>query len=153
MVSNFQVTRPDAKELQLIMTPLITVSFILSLVLVERRDRTWRVSEHATARNSIWSGAFLRNWLDPEPYQDPTDSTWQHSENTDTGNQPIAGAVPQPGRNRWFTRKKHRKMAKMQLGDAFEMRGAVMISLIGILLFSVVALGWFVKKAFGFGKQ
>jgi hypothetical protein len=134
------------------MVPVIAVSFILSLFLVERRDRVWRVSQQqrAPVRNSIWSGVSIRNWLDPEPYQDPSDSTWVHS-----GDQGVANEVSPPEKNRWFIKKKHRKMTKLQLGEAFnrldEMRGTVVLCLIGMFLVVVLAVGWGVKKRFGFG--
>lgn len=88
----------------------------------------------------------LRNWLDPEPYQNPTDSRWRQSSAAGDG---VQGSVPRPERTRWFTHKKHRKMAKLQLSDALEMRGAVMLCLAGLLLFGLFAVGWGLKRAFG----
>jgi hypothetical protein len=132
------------------MTPLIVVSFILSLVVVEHRNRARRVSANSS-NNESW-GASLRNWLDPEPYQDPSDSTWGQSASSDSGKQGTDGAVPHSTKHRWFTRKKHRKMARLQLTDALELRGAVLICVLGFFVTGVLAVGWAVKTAFGFGQ-
>jgi hypothetical protein len=131
------------------MTPLIVVSFVLSLVVVDHRNRARRVSA-ANNNDSSWT-ASLRNWLDPEPYQDPSDSTWGHSANPVDDKHGKDSDVPQPERKRWFTRKKHRKMAKLQLTDALEMRGSVMIFVLGFFVAGVLAVAWAVKRVFGFG--
>jgi hypothetical protein len=129
------------------MTPLVFVSFVLSLFLVERRDRSWRVSQHTASSESLWSKLSLWNWLDPEPYQNP-DSTWRHSKPASDAQDPGFDTAS-PGRPQWFTRKKHRKMAKMHLGDALEMRATVMWSLIGVVAVGILAIVWAIKRAFG----
>ncbi|KAK5240749.1 hypothetical protein LTR16_010220, partial [Cryomyces antarcticus] len=74
--------------------------------------------------SSLWSRLSPRAWIDPEPYQDPTDSTWQQ-------NQP--GDVP-GGKRTWYSHKKHRKMMKLELTDAFEMRGRMIAMIISAAL-------------------
>jgi hypothetical protein len=127
------------------MTPLIVVSFVLSLVFVEHRNRARRVSA-GNYNSDSWVTSF-RNWLDPEPYQDPSNSSpWR---------QPADSVSDKQGthseNHRWFARKKHRKMAKLQLTDALEMRGSVMIFVLGCFVAGVLAVGWAVKRIFGFG--
>jgi hypothetical protein len=112
------------------------ISFILSLFLVERQDRARRNSEHPSPSNqSFWSTFTLHNWLNPEPYQDPTDTTWQDADATQ-------GQVVHPKREKWFMRKKHRKMSKVELTEAFEMRSTVMIFLLAVACVLLVGLGW-----------
>jgi hypothetical protein len=128
------------------MTPLICASFIISLFLVERQNRSWRASEHASANaaHSFWSAVSLRNWLDPEPYQDPSDSTWGDANDDGAAKQDTG----QPGRTKWFARKKHRKMAQLQLGQAFDMSETVMLCLIGACTVCIVAVWLGVTKIF-----
>lgn len=66
------------------------------------------------------------------------DTTWQ---DVKTG----AGTVPVPEgqRQRWFLRKKHRKMSKLQVGDALELRGSVMVALVWVAI-AVMGLGYWV---------
>lgn len=130
-----------------ILMPLLSVSFILSLFLVEREGRARRSSEHPVSgeagEQSFWSTFSLQNWLDPEPYQDAADSTWQDAKD---GN----GSVPkqQQGRKSWFVRKKHRKMAKANLEEAFEKRGTVMVLLLVLGCVFIVGFGWAGTKVY-----
>jgi hypothetical protein len=122
------------------MTPLVFISFIFSLLLVNHRYRTWRLSEHPPANSTFWSRISLRSWLDPEPYQDPSDTTWQHSSDS-------RGHVPHPQREKWFTHKKHRKVAKLEISEAFDMSGRVMVSVGCVLVVGVLGVGWAANQA------
>ncbi|TKA49892.1 hypothetical protein B0A49_13173 [Cryomyces minteri] len=113
---------------RVIVSPLLFLSFILSLFLVNRRDRQWRVQQHPSpAASSIWGRLSPRAWIDPEPYQDPTDSTWQRT---------------------WYSHKKHRKMMKLEFSDAFEMRGQMIAIIISAAVLGLVSLIWSVKRMF-----
>ncbi|KAE9984623.1 hypothetical protein EG328_008457 [Venturia inaequalis] len=125
---------------KIIMTPLVFTSFIFSLLLVNHRYRAWRLSEHPPTNSTFWSRIALRSWLDPEPYQSPSDTTWQHS----TDNK---GHVPHPQRERWFTHKKHRKVARMEISDAFDMSGRVMVLVGSVLIVGVLGVGWAANQA------
>lgn len=122
------------------MTPLVFTSFILSLLLVNHRYRAWRLSEHPPTNSTFWSRISLRSWLDPEPYQNPSDTTWQHS----TDNK---GHVPHPQREKWFTHKKHRKVARLEIDEAFAMSGRVMVFVGSVLIVGVLGVGWAANQA------
>jgi hypothetical protein len=39
-------------------------------------------------------------------------------------------------------------MAKLEFSDAFELRGTVMMCLVGLFIFGALSIGWAVKRAF-----
>lgn len=105
--------------MQLIVTPLTMISFIFSLVLIDRQQRQWRLSQHSSEATAGWS----RAWLDPEPYQAPA-----------VPEQANEKAAPAKGGNDttysgWYTRKKKRAIARMEISDALEMRKRVAFAL------------------------
>lgn len=131
--------------MQLVLAPINMVTFIISLFLVDHQQRQWRLSQHASGPESAWHR--LSAWTGgPEPYQDSGSGTWGHRAAAD---RPAA-----PGRTAsfqgWYARKKHRAIAKLEMRDAFEMRGRVLVAMIawtllaGILLYVATkrALGW-----------
>ncbi|QDS72646.1 hypothetical protein FKW77_002503 [Venturia effusa] len=126
---------------KIIMTPLVFTSFLFSLLLVNHRYRAWRLSEHPPSNSStFWSRISLRSWLDPEPYQDPSDTTWQHS--TDA-----KGSVPHPRKEKWFTRKKHRKVALLEITEAFDMSRMMMVFMGIVLVVGALGVGWVADRA------
>jgi hypothetical protein len=119
----------------------MSISFILSLFLVERQERARRSSEHPGANQSLWSTSTLQRWLDPEPYQDPSDTTWQDADG-------ISGDVPHPKKKAWFMRKKHREISRMQVTEALEMRGTILVLLLVCGCVGLVGLWWMGTKAY-----
>ena len=117
-------------------------SFLLSLFLVNRRDRQRRAAAHpsssASASASLASYFSPRAWLDPEPYRDSASTAWRRR----------AGA--RADEKGWFLTKKHRAMARLEVGDALEMRGSVikgMVAAAVVLVVSVVvAIRWAVER-------
>lgn len=96
------------------------ISFIFSLVLIDRQQRRWRLSQHSGSEATAgWS----RAWLDPEPYQ-ASPGPGQASERA-ASEKESANAY-----SGWYTRKKKRAMARMEISDAFEMRGRVVVALV-----------------------
>jgi hypothetical protein len=78
------------------------ISFLLSLLVVDRQQRQWRLSQHAPGSDtSLWS-----RWWSPEPYQQAVGSAWR----------------PQYS---W----RRRGIAKLQLNDVFAVRGRVLVAL------------------------
>jgi len=126
---------------RIILTPVIFTSFLLSLLVVNRRYRAWRVSEHPPASTSFWSRISLRNWLDPEPYQSPADSTWRRAQDSNEH-------VSQSQREKWFTQKKHRKIARLEIGDAFDLSKKVMVFVGSIFVVGALGVAWAAKEAF-----
>lgn len=127
-----------------IAAPLFFVSFLLSLSYVDRQNRSYRVSQHAQSSPTLWSRFTLRlsNWWDPEPYQDPRDGKWKSGRNTGASND---GNVPQK-REKWFARKNQRKMANLELRDAFEMVDRMKAFVAGVFVVGTLGVGWGLKK-------
>ncbi|KAF2092810.1 hypothetical protein NA57DRAFT_62121 [Rhizodiscina lignyota] len=146
---------PDSLWQRIIISPLLFTSFLISLCLVERRDRAWRVSQqYSRANSSIWSRFSPSNWIDPEPYQDPANATWQKDDagQNATRNPATDGSAHKPvNKKSWFTRKKHRKMAKVQLEDAWEGIGRVEVWIVSAGVIVVGGTVWGVQRLFGWG--
>lgn len=133
------------ENVQIIMGPLIFTSFVVSLFLVDRRDRAWRVRQHPLSA-SFWTRINPVNWLDPEPYQDPNDTTWKKDEGSGDATNPIMdGPIHSAGQKGWFRRKKHRKMAKYEFEDAFAIRESVAAWLVGAGVLVVGGSAYVVK--------
>ncbi|KIW01656.1 uncharacterized protein PV09_06841 [Verruconis gallopava] len=129
---------------RLVMMPLISISFLLSLFLVQRSDRARRSSEHPSRQalgSPFWSPFALQSWLSPEPYQDPDDTTWRDADSSQ-------GGSPKPKKRSWYVRKKLRQVGRMQIIDAFELRGVVMIALLALSVLMIVGVGWTFSKAY-----
>ncbi|KAH9860549.1 hypothetical protein J1614_011880 [Plenodomus biglobosus] len=141
---------------KIILTPILFISFIISLFLVNHRNRARRSKAHTTYSSSILSHLAPSSWLDPEPYQDPTDSTWGregdpgHVEPHDAIGPP-KDAAGQGQKNKakkrksWHLNKKIRKVAKMEISDAFEMRGRVMVLMLFVIVLASIAM-WTISK-------
>jgi hypothetical protein len=139
-------TIPIDHALQTLLSPLLFVSFLISLFLVERRDRAYRVSQHPDAApRSLWSRYSPLNWIDPEPYQDSTDRTWRREDTDATRRNPATDGrphTPKKENRSWFRGKKHRAVAKMEFSDAIEGWGKVQATIVGAGLVVLSALVW-----------
>ncbi|CAK3845584.1 fe-containing alcohol [Lecanosticta acicola] len=112
---NGQTTSEHSIIADLILTPISVISFILSLCIVEREQRQWRLSQHAPSPNpSSWSQFGRRS---PEPYQHSEGSTWH----------------PHLSWHR-------RGVAKSQLDSVFEMRSRVLVALAAWTLLGFLAV-------------
>ena len=110
--------------LQIIVTPFLFVSFLISLFLVDTQNAITRT------KNST-----LFNFLDPDPYQDPGDSKWDRRGSTthvmppDALNPDQRRGKDKRKRKSWHLHKKIRKIARLEISDAFEMRRRVMVAM------------------------
>ncbi|KAF1355410.1 hypothetical protein BDV97DRAFT_395775 [Delphinella strobiligena] len=131
---------------RLIIGPLNMISFLLSLCLVNRQERAWRVSQHDNG-----AGSWLSKWFNAEPYQHDKDPTW-HSNPTPTDDSSNIhgqhGNVPLPAVDSriYHTNKKHREIAKLQLGDAFAMQNKVTFVLLAWALVALLGIAWMLHK-------
>lgn len=96
--------------------PINLISFVLSLFVVDRQQRTWRSSQHATLDGSSFGSQFRLQGA--EPYQSSPEATWHP-------------------RLSW----RRRDLAKVEMRQVFEMRGRVLVALVvsSILAFVIVA--------------
>ncbi|KAF1945460.1 hypothetical protein EJ02DRAFT_44728 [Clathrospora elynae] len=138
---------------RIIFTPVLFVSFILSLFLVNYRNRARRAEAHSS-QYTILKYLAPSAWLDPEPYQNPHDSTWghrgsaRHVEPHDAIGPRDDGQSKSGKKKSWHLNKKIRKIAKMEVGDAFEMRGQIIVAMVAMLLVSSVVLWMGMKWLF-----
>jgi len=127
---------------QLVLTPVLMVSFLFSLCYVDHRQRAWRTAQQdPLIHSSVWSRISAWTWLDPEPYQSPDNTSWGYRQDSTPG-----VSVPQPA---WITRKKHRKMARLEVTDAFQMRGRVMFFTAVWLCLGIACASWMIRKLYG----
>lgn len=110
------------------------ISFLLSLSLVDLQQRHWRLSQHSsTDPESTWSR--FTSWLAPEPY------TWKHDSDPTAQNADTFSG--------FYTRKKHRAMAKMEISDAFDMRRRVLFAFAAWAVLGFVALVYATRRMYG----
>ena len=127
------------------------VTFLLSLCVVDSQQRAWRVAQHQHGDAvSWWKKISPWSWWDAEPYQSHHDSTWQHgvqdpgAAHTTHGHVPVSSKDTHP----WHTRKKHRKMAKLTVSQAIEMRATMAFLLVTMGLIGLIAVAWLVKRLY-----
>ncbi|KAL5121948.1 hypothetical protein ACEQ8H_000164 [Pleosporales sp. CAS-2024a] len=142
----------DSLLSKIILTPVLFVSFILSLTIVNFADRAHRARAHSN--NSLFTYLYPSSWLDPEPYQDPDKSTWDrrgtstHVEPHDAIG-PKQGGQPEKKRMRpWHLHRKIRKVAKLEISDAFDMRGKVMVGMCATMVVGSMMAWMGLKWAF-----
>ncbi|EMD62061.1 hypothetical protein COCSADRAFT_227627 [Bipolaris sorokiniana ND90Pr] len=134
---------------RIILTPVFFTSFLLSLFLVNYRNRARRTHAHAST-SSLLAYLVPSRWLDPEPYQDPDDSTWGRRD-TAPHVEPHNAISPKPDaqsrfvrpggkkKKSWHLNKKIRKVAKLEIGDALEMRGRMIAAMAAFVVLAGVA--------------
>ncbi|KAF2810463.1 uncharacterized protein BDZ99DRAFT_463042 [Mytilinidion resinicola] len=135
----------------MLLTPILFISFLLSLFIINRSDRAARVSSHPQPHPRGFI-AYLspRAWLDPEPYQDPTSTAWDTASPSSRKPDAVVAQGNGNGRKRsWFVKKKHRAVARLQVGDAFELRGWVVIAMLVFGLMILAGAVWGLKRLIG----
>ncbi|THX01051.1 hypothetical protein D6D17_06293 [Aureobasidium pullulans] len=151
----FDLERPSTKGSdsllsQIVLGPLTMISFLFSLCVVDSRQRAWRISQHQHDSGPWWKKLSPWTWWNAEPYQSPQDSTWQHAVPATTTLDGADGTVPASAVNtdHWHTRKKHRKMARLTLSDAIDMREGMAIMLVTAALLGLVVMLWLARRIF-----
>lgn len=156
--------------LKIVLTPVLFTSFLLSLFLVNAQNRARRTAAH-TPPSSYLAYLYPSSWLDPEPYQDHNDSTWGrrratgHVEPDDaigpkdglfdgTGEAKAAReGKKKRGKEHWHLNKKIRKIARLEVSDAFENQGRMIVVMAAMLAFTVigfwVGMRWTWRSMFG----
>lgn len=145
---------PEPLLKRIILTPVLFTSFLLSLFLVNAQDRARRTAAHPPS-TSYLAYLFPSSWLDPEPYQDHNDSTWDrrgaagHVEPNDaiapkdgqldgTGESKGKDGKGKKRKRSWHLNKKIRKVAKLEVSDAFESQGKVIVVMCAAAVFCVI---------------
>ena len=120
------------------------VTFIVSLFLVDRQNRQWRLSQHASGAEPAWRAHWP--YYHAEPYQDADSSAWGHKKSDSSASQPEQGDTG--SFQGWYAREKKRAVARLEIGDAFAMRGRVAVALIAYTILGMLALVYAVRRAY-----
>ena len=92
-----------------------------------------------------------KSWLlGPEPYESPEDNAWaavspasaDGREADASGGQHRAPNSRENTGQKWFVRKKHRKVARMELMDALELRDRLAWGVGAVVLMIFIGAGW-----------
>lgn len=116
------------------------VTFIISLFLVDRQQRQWRLSQRASNNASHWS------YFHPDPYQSSGSSAWSHKNNDNSAVRPAVKHTD--SFQGWYARKKKGAIAKLEIGDAFEMRKRVLVALLAWTAFGVWASYYAMRRVY-----
>ncbi|KAH6258765.1 hypothetical protein HBI40_062480 [Parastagonospora nodorum] len=141
----------DSSLRKIILTPFLFISFILSLSFVNLRDRAHRTYAHSNT--SLLTYLYPSSWWDAEPYQDPDDSRWgmrgtASHVGPDDAISPSQGGQSEGGKKKkktWHLNKKIRKVVKLEVSDAFEMSGKVMLGMCVMLVVGSIVF-WMAAK-------
>lgn len=125
----------------LLLTPILMISFLLSLDFVDRNNQAWRASQRYTSSRSFWS--FFNS---PQPYQDPRETTWKHSNVPGGQTGALPGSVPGSSRKATRPQRTTRKIAKLEISDALEMRGTMIAAMCIWAVVCLTASLWTLKK-------
>ncbi|KAI5236528.1 hypothetical protein E4T42_09448 [Aureobasidium subglaciale] len=142
----------DSLYSRIVLGPLTMISFLLSLCVVDSQQRAWRVAQRSDSEPwPWWKKLSPWTWWNAEPYQSPHDTTWQHAvPATISSDDGADGTVPAPAVDtaHWHTRKKHRKMAKLTVSDAIDMREGMAKTLVTAGLLGMFCVVWLAKHIF-----
>lgn len=108
---------------------------------MDRQHRQYRVAE--SSPTSPPGG--LSDWWDPEPYrwlEGPVQQRTGAVASNDREPRP-RGAV---GAGRWYVHKMHRKIMRMEITQAFQIRGWVMLGLVAAFAMAVAGFCWVVRE-------
>ncbi|KAF2199822.1 hypothetical protein GQ43DRAFT_442149 [Delitschia confertaspora ATCC 74209] len=147
-----------------VINPVLFLSFLFSLCFVNWRDRVRRTRHNSKVLSYFWP----TTWIAPEPYQDPSSSAWGRRDSvlslngSGGGHVEPEGVLKNAGRKekgtgeegkRWYLHRKIRKVSKLEIGDALEMRGRVIVGMVvGVVMMLVgvvVSLRWLVRLCWG----
>lgn len=117
------------------------VTTIISLILVDEQERRWRLSQRAESA-SVWQR--LTHWS-KTPYQDAGTSAWSHRRSPRRADP--AEHHPTPSSN-WFYRRRKGAIARLEIRDALEMRGRVLVALIAWAFLGMLALYYAMRRAY-----
>ncbi|KAF1360221.1 hypothetical protein EJ07DRAFT_39874, partial [Lizonia empirigonia] len=150
--------KPESLLTRILVTPVLFTSFLFSLFLVNAQNRARRTAAH-TPPSSYLTYFFPSSWLDPEPYQDHNDSTWARR-GAPGHVEPNDAISPRPGqldsaqgdegtrkgkqgkkkKKSWHLNKKIRKIARLEVSDAFESQGKIIVVMAAMVVFSLIGL-------------
>jgi len=133
-----------------VLMPISMISFILSLFVVDARQRQWRLSQHSSSPPPASRWARLSSWLDPEPYPESRDHDHDRQQ---TGGRPSAAAPPHHQHDSgafagWYKHTMQKTMAKLEITDAFEMRGRVLVALSAWLIIGLIATVYALRRVY-----
>jgi len=148
----------DSSFTRLVASPLLFVAFLLSLLYVDRRNRSRRVAARARApdQNSLW-----RRWCDfwdPEPYCEAAAEGERAGVRTSGEVKDGAAAADEEDEARvekgsrsgksakWYAHTKQRHVASLEAAEAFELVDRVKAVVASVVVLGTVGVGWVALK-------
>lgn len=120
------------------------VSFLLSLCIVNREEQAWRVAQHDGGGDL----SRLTRWFGSEPYQDSAHVMSAGTSNAIDLQDNVS--VPHVDTERWYTQKKHRKMASYRLREAFGLQHKIAVLLVSCITVAMLGMFWALRKSLGY---
>ncbi|KAF3804893.1 ATP phosphoribosyltransferase [Colletotrichum gloeosporioides] len=114
------LTRVGAQDILGVMTPIIFVSFLLSLVWVDLKYTLRRSRD----RGHHHGGGWMPSWLHGIVYR-RSPYTYMQKESTTPSPSPRSSPREEPGE--FYYHSKQKKLMRMEMDDAFEVRGQVLV--------------------------
>nr|OQO15720.1 hypothetical protein B0A51_16354 [Rachicladosporium sp. CCFEE 5018] len=136
----------------LVLAPVNMITFLLALAFVDRSQRQWRLSQHASESRSVWDRLSHWSLRGPEPYQGPSSTKWHNISDSDDRQPAGPGQRSGSSFDGWYARKKHRAMARLEIGDALDLRHRVLLILVAWTVLGGMALVWlfnFTSRMYG----
>jgi hypothetical protein len=136
---------------QFLIAPITFVSFLLSLALIDSRNASLRHHIHAPSHSPAPDTLFgqakitLHNLVyRPQPYTYvKSPDILQQQKSGEVVNEQTAKEEP------WHWNTKQKKMMKMELADAFEMRKRVVLVMVLVVAVFAALAGWLVRWIIG----
>ncbi|OHE97818.1 hypothetical protein CORC01_06853 [Colletotrichum orchidophilum] len=116
---------------KVIMTPIILVSFLLSLAWV---DLTYTIRRSRNHGRQGW----MPSWLHSILYRK---SQYRYAEAKDQKT-PTTTPSPKDEREEFYYHSKQKKLLRMEVDDAFQLRGHVLVVMTLVLLTASLAFAW-----------
>lgn len=114
---------------QLVVAPLSMISFLLSLFVIDQRNQTWRMAQHSNPE-TIWARLSSFFFFPPQSQPYPADGRSEARQK---------GTWSDDSHASWYLHTKRRAMAKLEISDAFELRGRVVVALFVAMLLLIVS--------------
>ncbi|KAI0972518.1 hypothetical protein F4678DRAFT_428331 [Xylaria arbuscula] len=129
--------RGQSKIYQAIATPINFIAFIVSLYLIDNRNR----AQHERGPEGKANGSSRRTWLHKLLYrQRASPYDWVDSYQVQAkGDDAASPASRQANGNPWFYQTKQKKLLRVEAADAFALRSSVLFAL-GVLTVSAAWL-------------
>ncbi|KAI9749963.1 MAG: hypothetical protein M4579_006661 [Chaenotheca gracillima] len=128
-----------------LIAPLSFFTFLLSLALIDRRNRAYRSSLHgptSTLSKIPIIGRLADSWWPAEPY---SRERKRHVVEVEREKNPASGERDEK-KDVWTWTTNHRRMMRLEVSEAFDLRKEVVVAVLVAVVFALVGLVVVTKK-------